>query len=289
METQEFILKPRFNFMAKNLIEVLEYYHHRAIQLLSQGWSWDGQYVDYGWGIQVQLKKGDLVYDSIFILKRGQGNLSRWFKERPRNFVTMVGCHAMYNWLCAKNMPHTLATPYDSEAYHQVSVFYGERRAVRSQVPYMNHIDEGLYVLKKLGVRKQVWDAYCLHPIFQADLDLARHWNHPTYRVSDSLVAILTLEYRNIANAYLPKRHIRNLNEIQLSPISEVNQMLIADKIQNRKDFERYHLGRVINSDDLVQYFKNWFTKLEISEDFYQECVNEINEKTGYNSLAGRE
>ena len=47
--------------------------------------------------------------------------------------------------------------------------------------------------------------------------------------------------------------------------------MLIADKIQNRKDFQLYHLGTHTRSEQLDQYFKNWLEKLEVSEDFYNE------------------
>ncbi len=59
-------------------------------------------------------------------------------------------------------------------------------------------------------------------------------------------------------------------NEIRLSPIIEVNQMLMADKLQNRKDFEIYQEGIHERSSELKQYFMNWFKRLEISEEMYQ-------------------
>ena len=52
--------------------------------------------------------------------------------------------------------------------------------------------------------------------------------------------------------------------------------ILIADKIQNRKDFELYHLGKHERSDELDSYFKNWLERLNISEEFYQETKNEL-------------
>jgi hypothetical protein len=64
---------------------------------------------------------------------------------------------------------------------------------------------------------------------------------------------------------------INSLDDIRLSPLKDVNDMLIADKIQNRKDFELYHLGTHDRSEQLDQYFKNWLEKLEVSEDFYNE------------------
>lgn len=45
--------------------------------------------------------------------------------------------------------------------------------------------------------------------------------------------------------------------------------MLIVDKVQNRKDFELYHLGKHKRSNELNQYFKNWLERLSISEDKY--------------------
>ena len=74
---------------------------------------------------------------------------------------------------------------------------------------------------------------------------------------------ILTMEYRRVANNYLSKRTITSLDDIELSPMLEVNQMLWADKLQNQKDFRLYHLGKHDRSDILEQYFINWINKLE--------------------------
>jgi hypothetical protein len=52
--------------------------------------------------------------------------------------------------------------------------------------------------------------------------------------------------------------------------------MLIADKIQNRKDFELYHLGKHERSSELDSYFKNWLERLDITEEFYQETKKEL-------------
>jgi hypothetical protein len=71
------------------------------------------------------------------------------------------------------------------------------------------------------------------------------------------------MEYRRVANNYLSKRTITSLDDIELSPMLEVNQMLWADKLQNQKDFRAYHLGKHNRSDILEQYFINWINKLE--------------------------
>ncbi len=59
----------------------------------------------------------------------------------------------------------------------------------------------------------------------------------------DRRVMLLGVEYRSTANNHLS---VKPADEsIRLSPIAEVNHMLVADKIQNRKDFEIYHKGTI--------------------------------------------
>lgn len=158
---------------------------------------------------------------------------------------------------------------YEWDEYHIISDFYGDEIATRSGVKLMNHIDEGLYILDKIGASDVAKRAYCLHPIVQSD-EYLRDNKHLLKNV-DSDVIIASIEYRSVANEYLSKRNINSLDEIRLSPLKDVNDMLIADKIQNRKDFELYHLGKHERSSQLDQYFKNWLTKLGISEEIYQK------------------
>ncbi|MDJ1501575.1 hypothetical protein [Xanthocytophaga agilis] len=66
------------------------------------------------------------------------------------------------------------------------------------------------------------------------------------------------------------------MEEIRLSPLNEVNQMLIADKIQNRKDFERYHQQSHARSEELTIYFANWLKRLGISEEKYQHYCHQL-------------
>jgi hypothetical protein len=83
------------------------------------------------------------------------------------------------------------------------------------------------------------------------------------------------MEYRFIANSYLSYRDINGLDEIHLSPLKEVNDMLIADKIQNRKDFLLYHMNHE-RYFFLFMYFQYWLNRLEITENVYNEMVLEI-------------
>ena len=89
-------------------------------------------------------------------------------------------------------------------------------------------------------------------------------------------VLIAVMEYRSVANEYLSQREIKSIDEIRLSPLKDVNDMLIADKVQNYKDFEIYHKSTHARSKELDQYFKNWLRKLNINPDQYQTWSNNL-------------
>lgn len=154
-----------------------------------------------------------------------------------------------------------------SNSYQIIRRYYGDRRAKRSGVLYMNHIDEGIRILNLIRSSPDAIDAYCLHPLVQKDEDLAA--NHTLLRNVDSLVVVAVMEYRRVANNFL----LNNQVKLELSPLESVNDMLIADKIQNRKDFELYHLGKHPRSDELDEYLKKWFKVLDITEAFYKMTI----------------
>ena len=143
----------------------------------------------------------------------------------------------------------------------------------------MQHINEGLLVLNAIHATLPARQAYCLHAIVQGDNELSTAFE-PTsvlYHYPISLYAVaLAIEYRWVANSYLSQRTIQSLDEIQLSPLAEVQQMLVADKVQNRKDFERYHRDSHPRAQALDTYFRNWLAILGITESRYQELVHHI-------------
>ena len=140
---------------------------------------------------------------------------------------------------------------------------YKDNKAQRSGVPLMNHITEGLEILERIGASEDAKRAYCLHPVLQSDEALTNNWNTTDLIEVPTRIIILVMEYRKVANAYLSLRKIKSLKDIELSPLEEVNQMLYADKIQNRKDFMLYHYKKHTRSLQLFIYFNNWIKKLE--------------------------
>lgn len=169
---------------------------------------------------------------------------------------------------------------YKSNSYKLISDFYGAGKAKRSGVVFMNHIDEGYVISKVFDFPEETMQAYCLHPIFQMDNDLLNFVNEEKdaqdfikYKFNDM---INVMEYRSVANEYLSNRKINSIDEIRLSPLKIVNDMLIIDKIQNKKDFDIYHKDSHPRSKELTEYFDNWFKKLNITDKQYQECLEAL-------------
>jgi hypothetical protein len=157
--------------------------------------------------------------------------------------------------------------------------FYGSKKAKRSGVPYINHIYEGLDILNHLGADEHTKDAYCIHPILQADENL----KNPIWFVENNSLhcttMLYTMEYRNVANRGLNCYQVDNPDHIYLSPLPQVNQMLVADKVQNRKDFLKYHLGSHPKSQELDRYFRNWLRRLEVTETDYEKLCEVIDKE----------
>ncbi|RSZ60757.1 hypothetical protein HF313_18340 [Massilia atriviolacea] len=167
----------------------------------------------------------------------------------------------------------------NNKHYAAVRRFYGDRRAARSGALLISHIDEGLALLDEIGAPEQAKEAFCLHPLVQDDSALlAALASASLFAESqpDPVVVLLAMEYRRVANDYLA-HHCEGADDaIALSCVDEVNQMLIADKIQNRKDFERFHLGKHADSDKLQLYFGNWLRRLGVSEERYAQLCERV-------------
>ena len=148
-----------------------------------------------------------------------------------------------------------------SREFDLIREFYGDKRAERSQVPLINHIIEGVDILDFIEAELVVKAAFCIHPLVQGDAELADNFDYLRKVVAADVLG-LAMEYRSVANEYLSKRVISDISEIRLSPLPEVNQMLIADKVQNYKDFLIYHHGTHPRNTELVTYFNNWLARL---------------------------
>mgnify|MGYP007071577552 FL=1 len=262
----------RFNLNANTNTEAIQYLKSRAKQLLYHNYKLENL-TEYDWGVEAIFEKDNKKYQSLYILEkhRGKGIYKKYVKMP---ILTSVEC-GIDEYLESKGIEYVMESLTPFYEYKVISNFYGGRKANRSGVELMNHIDEGLYILNQINASDAAKKAYCLHPILQSDTDL--YLNYQSIIGLDNTAIILAMEYRWVANDYLSTKNIESLSDIRLSPLKDVNDMLIADKIQNRKDFEKYHKSTHPNSERLANYFNNWLMRLKVEESFYQQMVEFIN------------
>lgn len=150
--------------------------------------------------------------------------------------------------------------------YQLIKDHYGDRTAERSKVPLINHINEGVSILRDLNAWPITLQAFCLHPLIQHPDDYALNYEWLSRHPGVSQQALeLAVEYRNAANAYLCKPETDDWNYEQVAEAiglaamhPQVKKMLRADKRQNQKDFLEYHYGKHERSDQLNVYFLKW-------------------------------
>jgi hypothetical protein len=173
----------------------------------------------------------------------------------------------------------------DKPFYKLIQQKYKGKVAQRSGVSYMNHIIEGAFILHHIyGMQEELIEAYCLHPVFQSNKLLFQLFavGSTELAVISPRVIILGMEYRRVANNYTIKNKVRNPEDIEIGPLDDVHKMLVADKIQNKKDFmkhmylkhERPAYQKV--SERSVEYFDSWLTRLSVSQEMYKEVVKHL-------------
>ncbi len=266
----------RFEHNANTFKEVQNYYQSRARQLILDGYFWNKQLVEIEGGYSTSFIKDNKSYSSFYILKDYRGKkLAKEAIKCSEPIVTVEDCNII-DFLKNHNKEHVVEGKFNETLeYKAIESFYGDTKAQRNQCYLMNHIDEGLYIIKKFGGSIDAMKAFCVHPIVQNSNDLSNNWES-FYNNFNSKIVLLAMEYRNIANAYLSHRSIDNISNIDVSPIKDVNDMLIGDKVQNYKDFLLYHSLNHIRKNELDEYFNNWLKRLDINIDDFFETINEL-------------
>jgi hypothetical protein len=273
----------RFNHDANTINEAIKYMKNRAVQLLKHGYVLDTIF-QHDWGIDARFDKldpfGESVteYQSLYILNdyRGKG----LYEDKVECTILTSNDCGIEGFLDHKGIEYVSEDLIrfgnvlgKFQEYDMISSIYGDDKARRSGVNLMNHIDEGLYIMNHMyQASGYAQRAYCLHPMFQGDIDLTN--NRLNTNGINQYVMMLVMEYRSVANEYLSYRTINSIEEIRLSPLKEVNDMLIADKIQNKKDFMLYHYGTHPRSKELLEYFDNWHDRLGIDRDSWKHIPN---------------
>lgn len=160
---------------------------------------------------------------------------------------------------------------YRSVEYGLVREMYGRSVAERSQKPLIDHIDEGLVILSCLGASDHTRQAWCLHPLIQSDENLSKFHEDLLDNISTYAFA-LAMEYRYRANSWLSDKVFINPDTNSCQAVGKpewslpaTKNMLIADKVQNYKDFCTYHPATHPRSRELNFYFLTWLDALEVT------------------------
>jgi hypothetical protein len=173
----------------------------------------------------------------------------------------------------------------DKPFYRIIQQKYQSKVAKRSGLGYMSHIQEGIFIIQLLyGDDQNLVEAYCLHPIFQNDRLLSQLLveNPSELSLISPQAIVLGMEYRHIANNYTIKNKIKNYESIKIGSLEKVHKMLVADKIQNKKDFMKYMYLKhdrpsyVKASEHGLQYFDSWLDRLSVSQKTYMEITEKV-------------
>jgi GNAT superfamily N-acetyltransferase len=267
-------MDPRFDPDARDREGAARSLRERAVQARIDGFRADGELeplVRDGveWGLRGFARGPDgRRYQTVYVYAphRGRGLASALLAGGDPPVVTTPDGD-LERWLARRGVPFVVVARITATLeYRAIAAHYGARTARRSGVPLVHHIDEGLAILAGRGAGDRAMRAFCLHPLVQADDALAAAYPRLAELTADPQVLALALEYRHIANATLSHRPIAGPGDIPLSPLAEVNEMLVADKIQNRKDFLRHHRASHPRADALDRYFRLWLERLGVSE-----------------------
>lgn len=180
-----------------------------------------------------------------------------------------------------------LETLRNTPCYEIVAHYYTGKVARRSGVPYINHIAEGAFLLHHIYQSDaDTIAAFCVHPLFQTNKGLQlllSGYTGDLERITARSI-VLAMEYRRVVNAYTISQPVREPVHIELSFLPEVNEMIAADKIQNRKDFRKHlykPLARASYNRTLERgerYFDSWLEKLGVSDAMYAESATLLSE-----------
>lgn len=278
----------RLEHNAESFEDMLQYILTRSRQLLSRGYHLEhieASSEPYNHVTGVLSKDGRLFKTAYLAVNaRGAGNYKHWHQSTNPDIpvITVKDCNIAGYLGFQKIDYHLEYGPFDSTPYAMIQKYYGSRRPARAPVWLMNHIDEGLAILSEYGAAPEAFDVFCLHPLVQNDNDLrANAYLLNQFSLENWAGAF---EYRSVANEYLASRDISSIAEIRLSPLEYVNQALVADKIQNYKDFMLHHANHP-NRERLFNYFHNWFDALHLSAKFIVDMLSMLYDNDDMNAI----
>lgn len=277
-------MSERLNHEANTEMQINQYYNTRAIQLYGYGYKMLSCTVHhvreiglYYWYVKTLFSKEGAIYASFYLPKQycGKGfgkDLVRIIEKELVPVITIPD-YNIIKWLEDNHVPHiSIATHYTTyDEYVLIDNYYGDQKARRSGLYLMNHVDEGAGIMAERKASKLAQQAFLVHPMLQDDHHFECLKNNLVMKHCSKEVIMLCMEYRKVANAYLckPETDHWTLKDIEFAcPIimEDIKEMLIADKVQNYKDFLMYHALSHPRRNQLFTYFNNWITYLGCEE-----------------------
>lgn len=280
---------PRLPHIPRSLGEAVQYFATRARQMLSFGYVWTEAIETHEFGYVTYFN-----YEGKTVAGITQNSTSAVTCYEAMNFVEdsdtkyFIDFGGQIGQAGIGKKFYTMPGYEHVAQYKAVTKFYGNDRAERSGVLKMNHIDEAITIIKRASDLMTEYQSdtdvghaitsFCLHPMFQADADLLKISDERVFLgdVCDPIDLVYVMEYRSVANEYLSHRTVDDFSNIRLSPIKEVNLMLIGDKVQNYKDFVTYHQATHPRARELSFYFQNWLDRLGVNAGLYHKLIKHI-------------
>lgn len=284
----------RFNSRATNNIEAAEYIRARAKQLLR----FNGKLLT----LRDVIPNENVVaifdvngdsYLSVYLLDqfRGSGAYRRLIDSVKNIYgdlkiITVTDCN-LGCYLSAQDISYicfdtNMINGKKFTEYEIISKHWDDNCAVRTGIHYMNHVDEGLRIIKEVNGSERAMRIFALHGFLQ-NCYADNTFNSDVLSDVAPDVLIGAMEYRAVANAHLS--HHRP-DTLVLSEDADVNTALIADKVQNFRDFERFHNGCHLRSKQLKQYFERWLNALDVSTTTYEAYKDILSSGDGNDVLA---
>lgn len=273
----------RFNLSATTHKEAITYIKNRLLQIAHTRVVVKDIF-EIPEGIWAKFEYAQNTYYSLYLLSQFRSSdkfFELWTDQceaigHEAKMLITSGC-LMSQYFKHKQIPFIIVNGLTNTIeYNTIENIYGDKCANRSGVYYMNHINEGLYVLSKLSASLDSKLGFIIHPLFQSDEELRRCYSHSSLNKISPQSIINAVEFRNVINGYSSYRTIKDIDDIKVSPLKDVNLMVTADIIQKRKDFEIYHLGTHKRSDELDLYFRNWLRRLNVGEHYYNMLKTEL-------------
>lgn len=267
--------------------EIVQYYTTRALQLKPYG---------FELSLIQQVERKTLTYALAIFLKDGKTYISFYLyasfrgKRKSQEFADEIKYWLDIHNAVALTAPecklatfftrHNIRYHYLENShleyleYKLISDYYGDQKAKRSNLYLMNHVDEGIAIMLERGASEDAIKAFIAHPMFQDDehfLDCENLESNIVVANCSKKVILLCAEYRKVANAFLCKPHTDNwdidqIRDVTSIIIKDVHEMLVADKVQNHKDFLQHHALSHPRRSALFSYFNKWFQVLDCQE-----------------------